>query len=344
MGYQRIAVIDYPGSPSWADQVDETVMMPEKKISRWKSFAEELKRFDRVFVVGADCIDGYYAASLSQRLLEIAAFATRAGCRGRVIGCSFNRSPTPNVATVLKHLPSEMKILARDPRSFRRLNGTTTATVEQVADVAFLLKPDSSLIPKTLQWISAQKGENRFVLGVNVSAIFLGKERKDEVPGMINRFAEAICATLTSNPSVSVIIIPHDVRGARSDQNICRQIYEKLNLPATDRAFFFSERLHPRAIKALANSIDACIACRMHLGIACVGSGTPIGVIPYQDKFEGLFDLYRITPPILEGDKALEDGRLESFFRETIDQAPDQKRAIEKANPRILELSRLNLD
>ena len=338
-GYSSVGIIEFEEKNQWFEKYafDQPVVMPERSIKSWCDFGRTLRGYDQLFVIGADCIDGYYSPSLSRRLLEIAAFATEAGCEGIVCGSSFNVAPSELVVKTMGKLPSRMKIFARDPRSFARIETICAATVRQAADLAFLLKPSSESIPVTSSWVTSERAANRLLLGLNIASAFLGAKRKGEIPELIKRFAEAIGFLLESRPDVSIILVPHDVRGENSDLRLCRAVMAKV--ATRERIHLFDEALDPKALKAVAGLLDACVTCRMHFGIACLGSGTPIGVIPYQNKFEGLFDLFGISPPVLDSSQALSPGKLEILFAETLDRAAELRVAIEREIPRIMKLS-----
>ena len=344
-GFTRIGVIDYSGTPSWrkALEFDEAVTMPETHLSRWRDFGAKLHTYSRVFVIGADCLDGFYSAALSRRLLEVGMFATYCGCQATICGSSFNQSPASPVVSTLANLPRKLRLLARDPVSFSRLKSLSSVEPELVADLAFMLIPDQELIPATKKWIARQRAENKNILGVNMCHAFLSKTQKTEIPRLVTRFTEALENRLGAVSDLAVILIPHDTRGEQSDLALCQQTCRNLSGKFSDRLFLFDESADPRALKAVAKLLDACATCRMHFGIACLGAGTPIGVIPYQDKFEGLFKHFNISPPCLSPDLFFNAGMLENFLTDTISDAKAQAKLIRERATHVQTLAQKNL-
>jgi polysaccharide pyruvyl transferase WcaK-like protein len=81
----------------------------------------------------------------------------------------------------------------------------------------------------------------------------------------------------------------------------------------------------------------------MHLAIACLGNGVPVGAVVYQDKFEGLFDHFGITPPLVAGDSATDEEVVASFIETVLAQADTLRAAIDKELARVIRLSERNL-
>ncbi len=343
-GFKNIGVIEFNQGSKWTDAGDfnSSVAMPEFSVARWWRFAKELKSYDRLFVIGADCIDGYYTPALSQRLLEICSFATKAGCQGTVCGSSFNQSPAPNIVMAMRKLPSQMQVLARDPKSLARIQKICTAKCKQVADLAFLLSPAPSSIPTTTNWIENKRTTNKKIFGINIAAAILGPNEKHKTSQLVESFRNAINNHLAIDDNISIILIPHDIRGTNSDLSLCQTVLQGIESKHTDKILLFDEELAPQSLKAVAALLDACITCRMHFGIACLGSGTPIGAIPYQDKFEGLFELFKISPPMLDSSKALEPGEIERLIKDTLTQSDELRITIRSELNRIFALSKEN--
>lgn len=343
-GYEQVAVVDH-ASGSWGECAFEKVLrMPESRLNLWIAFARQLRNYECFFVIGADCLDGVYSPALTVRLLDIAAFAARAGCITTVCGSSFNTNPEQLAINALRCLPQGVRLLARDPQSLGRMAKISSFMPELVGDLAFLLNPDTSLIPQAQFWITSSRDQGRVILGVNVAnAPFRGFSpgRTGEV---VNRIIEALDSLLRERASVAVLMIPHDIRGAASDLALCRVAYEHLHETYPERVSLFEESWDPRALKAVAGMLDACMTCRMHLAIACLGSGVPIGAIPYQDKFEGLFDHFLINPPRLQVAEIFQPGKVEQFLREILTNAPSQRAQILKRKEEVHRLALLNLD
>ncbi|NEO55541.1 MAG: hypothetical protein F6K54_22190 [Okeania sp. SIO3B5] len=124
-----------------------------------------------------------------------------------------------------------------------------------------------------------------------------------------NDLVQVLADTLTKlhkdNEQLSFIFLPHDSRivNGINDDILSKKIME--NLP-DEVASSFVKIPFPclaREIKAIVKHIDCVLTGRMHLGIACLGQGTPIACITYQGKFEGLYQHFNLEPLFIEPKK-----------------------------------------
>ena len=260
-----------------------------------------------VYVLGADCMDGHWSMFLSLTLLGAADLAARMGMAVRLTAFSWNEHPCPKVVKAFMNVTPKLPILVRDPMSYERfvqnvrLKKGHTATL--VADVAFNLKPCvTPLVQAELDWMAEQRTAGRFVLGFNLHAMLV---EKDRLPRLIDVSIVQLRVFLSAHPNVVLILLPHDYREG-ADMAVLRQIAEGLasNRPRVRQVttLFTAEEL-----KALVGGLDALFTSRMHLGIAALGMGKPIGAFAYQGKFVGLFRHFGLPETMLLAPDCAED-------------------------------------
>lgn len=95
-------------------------------------------------------------------------------------------------------------------------------------------------------------------------------------------------------------------------------------------------------LKFFAGEMDAIITGRMHLAIAALGCGVPVGCVTYQGKFEGLFDHFLLKPPVLAPDNVTVDS-LHELITTVIDQNQYLADKIADRLPVVTALSRRNI-
>ena len=343
--FTSIDVIEQRKSNAWKEalHLDSSVDNPAPSLLGWLKFQWALKKYSHVFVVGADMIDGHYSVGTSQKMLKIADIAAKSGKSSTITGCSFNASAHPLIIKTINQLDKDVRLLARDPRSYSRLQKLTTHDVELVADLAFMLKPDGKKAPRTLEWISSQHNSDCIVLGVNLAPIVLGTRDKEVIDKCVNTFYEALSEQLENDNKLAVLLMPHDVRSEIGDIDMCERLYTELFDKYNLRIYIFNEDYKARSIKAVASKLDACITCRMHLAIACLGSGVPVGAVTYQDKFEGLFDHFKISPPLIAGEDATNIEAVARLINNILSEAAAMRGLIENSIQDVVNLSEKNV-
>lgn len=153
---------------------------------------------------------------------------------------------------------------------------------------------------------------------------------------------------LTLYPNVFFVLLPHDYRTkefGEGDHQLAESIFNHLPKDVKERTVFSSEQLHASEIKLICKQLDLVISGRMHLAIASLGAGTPVGCISYQDKFEGLFRHFEFSEEAvtINSNTALSEIELVKFINEMIRNISNYKEHIAKELPRVIKLSNSNL-
>ncbi|MEM1330315.1 MAG: polysaccharide pyruvyl transferase family protein [Planctomycetota bacterium] len=311
--------------------------------ARFFRILSRLRRYRRLMVVGADCIDGYYAARNSVQMLTIAEAGACMGLEAIIVGASFKENAAEPAKRALRRLSSRVALGARDPISKGRMDATG-ARPRLVADAAFML--DAGEVPEaggTRAWLDGQDEAGRTVLGVNFNRQVLPKG-SPRVSDLFDAFDRALSGLLSDRPDLSVLMIPHDYRGEVSDATQAADLASVLSQQHDGRAHMPTGRLTAPEAKALAKRCGAVLTGRMHLAIASLGAGTPVACVTYQGKFEGLFKHFSLEPLCLDPESAIEGAALRSMTEKLLDERDALRSAVADAWPHVRALSELNLE
>lgn len=256
---------------------------------------------DRAVVVGADIMDGYYGPLTPSLQLAIADLLSLHGVRTSVLGFSFNATPHRWLRRAFNRVGPRLALNVRDPISFERFARFTRATAQLVADVAFLLPPDSQAagVAAVTQWIQQRRASGDLVLGFNLHPMLIKGATAAQVEMLVVATAQAMIRISSLRP-VSWLLLAHDYRGALGDDTCLEPLFLRLASSAV------SQRVHrvtgarsAAELKALTGLTDGILTGRMHLAIASLGMGVPVLGFSYQDKFEGLFRHFGLSRSLL---------------------------------------------
>ena len=299
----------------------------------------------RVIVVGADCMDGHYSLEVTQRMATFAALATRMGAHTTVIGFSFNATPDDALRSLFASWPERLRVCIRDAVSLARFQRFCGRDAELVADSAFLLKPapDSAPAVNATRWAEAQRAEGRLVLGLNLHPMLYASADARGIDALIASCLAAIGAAAQAR-RLAVCLIPHDLRGTFSDNNVLSRLTGPLAALLGESAVHHLEgELDAPTLKATTAALDCLLVARMHLAIAALGMGVPIAAVTYQGKFEGLFDHFQLPHDLmLDPVQAQDPNRLAGVLTRLLDQRAELRQAIEARLPVVRELSARN--
>jgi polysaccharide pyruvyl transferase WcaK-like protein len=262
-----------------------------------------LNNYDACFVFGADVLDGGHGDS-SQALLLMADLAARSGLRSTILGCSINQHPSDKMKIAWKRLSKSVRVCARDPISYQRLSNLCRQKPQQVADVAFLLKPENGteLVNKHNLWHNQQNKGQRKVLAINMCGhilrMFKDKNNNNnlymDAARYIEIMAEIVRGIYHQIQNLSLLLIAHDRRPVGSDVVLNDLLCEVLHNEFGEHIFNVPGEARADEIKQIVASADLVFTGRMHLAIASLGQGTPCIGLEYQGKYEGLFSSFGI--------------------------------------------------
>jgi polysaccharide pyruvyl transferase WcaK-like protein len=245
-------------------------------------------------------MDGHYVPLDALTRWFLADVAARQGVQSTILGFSFNHHPPAWLRYALNSISNRVAIKVRDPISLERFQRFTRARAELVADVAFLLEPrgGSQAAERIQEWAQRRRSEGDVVLGFNIHPMLIRDMDGARVRALVDGARRGL-TEIMEHGGVSVLLIPHDDRGTKGDLVCLAPLRETLAGRFGDRVTGPASGLGAAELKAAVGSTDAVITGRMHLAIAALGQGKPVGVLTYQDKFQGLFELFGLPKRLL---------------------------------------------
>ncbi|MGF1497124.1 MAG: polysaccharide pyruvyl transferase family protein [Elainellaceae cyanobacterium] len=349
-GMTKVGIVSFEVADNWGYDTlrpffDEVVVLPNYQIDV-ESFVTAARYYQRVFCLGADMMDGYYADSDTLRITQLVALAADAGAMTSLISFSFNNQPTAASVAALNHLPNSVRYAVRDPLSCDRLKRHLARPLTLTADLAFLLaSDDASLRVQSVQrWMRQQQQAHRIIIGININNLHLTalpSRRADELMGL---YRDALVEVAKTYSNLSLLLIPHDQRGKISDVSLAKDLYAALPVSLQDHSLPVPFPCSAAEIKAICAGLDGALTGRMHLAIACLGQRVPVVGIAYQNKFEGLFHHFNLNPQelSLEPHRAFQPGAIAPLLSHLLAHRADFRQTIQTALPHVQQLAAAN--
>lgn len=302
------------------------------RFTKNQAYLAQFNQYSHLYLIGADCLDGYYDVDTSLWLLWLCYAASLVCNRVTIVGFSFNKSPSPELKLPFDMLNRpNIRVNNRDPLSYERFKKFTSTPNHLTADAAFLLEPADG---RTNKYARRAIGFNASPHSLHGAATF--KEA-------VEHFSAELATVLRENKDLDIVLIPHDFRGPESDSVMLAAIAKKLNSNRVHLAHYGQRPA--REIKQLVRRLDFVITGRMHLAIACLGSGVPVLSVAYQDKSEGLLKHFGLKPEeLLVGpEEIMKEGTISRIVAFMSKRAPELKKQIADKLPHVLALSEANL-
>lgn len=273
----------------------------------------QIARSRSLLFIGADVIDGVYGGDCGRlKLLDLAA---RGGMQAAAINFSFSDKPGAAALGRLRALP-QIPMHPRDPVSMQRFKEALGRDATQVADVAFLLRPEARAenAKATIAWAEAQKAKGHTLLGVNAGGTTLSKMKGDGLGALEG----ALAAWLEASETRSILLLPHDYKPQPTgDIEPLQTLLERLAPRFEGRVHMVDFPFDAWDVKAMAAVLDYTLLARMHFAIACLGQGVPPLCVTYAGKFEGLMQYFDLRNMLIDNDEAQEAeallARIEEF-------------------------------
>ncbi len=349
-GLTTMGIIRYQHGDDWSylGTFADTLDMEDYFIHlRWKDhfrFVWVVRRYRYCLFFGTDVMDGFYGEEGCVRRIRLAGLAARCGVKTSIAGFSFSDKATQGSIQALRDLPVAVSLFSRDPVSFERLTRQVDHAVELVADVAFLLEPETStpLVRQASEWIAAQKAGGKVVAGFNVSMHLIKQVPALTPEALVVAHREAIVEMVSSRPDLRFVLLPHDTREEFHDGVLIQAVMETLPPEVRACCLAIPSSIHAAEIKAICGQLDLALSGRMHMAIACLGQGTPVACITYQGKFEGLYRHFALDGLMIDPVTATQPGRLAAFFLPVIDRREAIRRQIQSQLPKVRALAAEN--
>lgn len=351
-GDRRVALCCFNGYKAWRHlpAITDWILIPDYfKSGGWEErirLANEFRNYSRFYLVGTDVLDGHYAEWHTLGMLTLARQAARAGLQVTLVGFSINSNPNANCLKALAALPRTVRFCLRDSVSLNRLRPALGRELELTADMAFLLEPtkSSGVAREMISWIGLQREARRLVIGININTHLLGSSVEDNLPRLLTAYKDALVRLAAEEQSVSYLLIPHDLRAPYDDPGVSNELLQSLPPAVRAHAAVTPTPCRASDIKGIVSELDLVLSGRMHVAIACLGSGVPVGCLTYQGKFEGLFSHFGIEGATIAPEEALRPGRLFSFLRRLLGRREELRLQIASRLGEVQKLSAANIN
>jgi colanic acid/amylovoran biosynthesis protein len=200
--------------------------------------------------------------------------------------------------------------------------------------VAFLMRPARSAATDQLKdWCVVQRAAGRLVVGLSLNVL----HAEGDTDAYAARSARIVAQAVP--PHSAFVPIVHDYRGTPNDWDLTVRVIELLvgegHLPGPRL------RLSAPEVKPVCAELDILLTGRMHAAVAALGVGTPVFVLGYADKAEGLlsyFGLERRTVPA--SDVVVDQQNVVARVAEAIDERLNDRIAIRQALPTVFSSAR----
>ena len=314
-----------------------------RKLCRYFTWPFLVARYDAIYVIGADLVDGYYAASISNFLFWVLKLATNLKVEGHLISFSFNASPSEAVVTSMRRNLPGVRLHARDAISAARLSALLEREVTHSADVAFGLEPvRTDVTAKVSLWVNRERGAGRTVVALNVNMLPVVKQFPGKETLYVSLWGRWV--TQLVKGGASILLLPHDYRGEWSDQLAGRRMLSALDREIQTHVLDHDGRLSAAETKAILADVAFAVTGRMHLAIAAMGAGTPVVGYAYQGKFEGIFALFGQRGCVRPLESVFDDLDGEVKFAREVGRSEDRlRRDIGEQGETVLDLARQNV-
>lgn len=330
-------VYDAPIDNLFADKYGLNVQIYYPKTNVFTEFMDIVKDCDEVYVIGADIIDGAYSENAAMMRYKLIDIAHAFGVKTSILGFSFGKTPTKKICKTIKYISNYTILNVRDIDSLTRLQKIGCKNTRLVADTAFLF--DETHYPKSKSadelYVNLSK-INKTIIGVNITH----KRQTDCKP-----FIKKVCDALQQLDNIYVVIFPHDVRTyddvSYFDKELCQILGDELLSRGIECINAFNYLENETDVKHILNLVDFVITCRMHLAIAALSKGIPPISFVYNDKFEGLYKLYKLNTCLML-QRACDKNEIINSINYVMNQ--DIKSVIREKNTDIFQMSKKNFD
>ena len=266
------------------------------------AWSRTLRRLARVFVIGADVLDGSYSVEHSVARIRFCGFAARLGAQVTVTGFSMRADPPTEVARALRALPPSVRLCVRDPLGAERvraiMGAERAAQVVGVADLAFLVEPnpDGAAAAAALAWIDRERGQGATLVALCPNHHAVRPAGPERCVAFFVEVARSIARTgADAGARVRFVLVSHDDRGPDSDTALCRRIAAQL---PDGSCVQVAAAAGPAEVKAVVGACDALVSGRMHCGIAALGMSIPVVLLDYHGKVAGLLGMFGLDSAI----------------------------------------------
>lgn len=266
----------------------------------------EFARAD-LFVIGADTVSGDYLHGYLALQVAALSQSARAGNRAALVNFSITPTPSRIALRLLRSLPTEVELWARDELSQERAQRLLNRVVGVAPDIGALApKITSGRVRELTTAIGPY-----ICLAPNAHFETLGWFSRDE---LINFWAHMATEFLNE---FEIVLLPHDLRARPGDVALCREIATVISSGHGHSVTVFTPGSAGEAKAVLGNAVGV-ISGRMHACIGALMSGIPTVGLEYLGKFSGQFKWFGPLGRVFPLEQSVEVDPTAAALRELI--------------------------
>ena len=263
-------------------------------------FKESIQKEKKLFIAGADLIDGTQGVDSSLSRLEAAQKMAENGGKSYIF-CSFRSDADPKIIKYIKRMSDNVEFYLRDEVSIENFVNLTRRKCKYFPDLAFFYKEEKNNTTNEIsKMLKDLKGDYNLI-GLDFSETsfrslykdYTDENRKDYVKHVVKKVIETV-----DNPYL--VFICHDTRGWEgyySDAQMNKLADEYCEELGFKDKVTLDKNLNHRELTTIIKELDTVITGRMHLSIATmkanvlpiVYTGNGKHDFSMNDKFHGMF-------------------------------------------------------
>lgn len=252
-------------------------------------FARVSVRSDRVWVIGADTMDGAYNRLASISRFSLARIASVLGADSRILGFSWNGAAVDSSVLAARRVEKRVQLWVRDPISLARIRADGIERAQLCADIVFARTSPAQVDSSIKEWMDSQVKDGRRIAVVNASGLIA--EQFDQV----GEYKKVLDYLLRSG--WSVVLLPHVSRPGNDDIEELTRLCSKVS---SDRIIKVDRLLEPDQVLGVVRDASVVVTGRMHLAVLSILGGTYPITIATQGKVEGLYQSLRLPELCIE--------------------------------------------
>ena len=234
-----------------------------------------------LLVIGADTIGGDYLHGFIGYRTAALSQAVHNGRRAKLVNFSFGSHPTSTAVSLLRSLPEQVELWARDSASRERAANALDREIGLAPDIGALTRAVETAASEA--FLARLVGKQFVVLVPNAHFATKGWLSRAEV---VRNWVEL---AVKLGKTYSVVILPHDVRKRPGDVALANEITNEL-VDKVDVSVFVPSSAGEA--KRILEQSAAVVSARMHACVGALSSGVPCIGIEYLGKFIGQFEWY----------------------------------------------------
>jgi len=229
--------------------------------------------------------------------------ALKVGAKSILWSCSIE--PSMITDEMLDVLRTHDLITARESITYNALRGKGLNNVVLCSDIAFLLNPKETLLPKNFIVDNT--------VAINISPLVV---RRESVQGITLKNIKTVIEYIINNSNMNIALIPHVLMPMDNDFLLLKKIYNEIG--QQERVSLISDKLSATEYKYIISKCRFSICARTHAGIASYSSCVPTIAIGYSVKAKGIALDLGFNDYVLSIKDLINEDNLVSMFKHMV--------------------------